>query len=148
MGDGAWARPIAASIRRSADRSSTCAPPHRPPRFPLGQKSVSLWLMSGIVAAAGLPLSFICWRAPAAHARLPARPRRRTARYSHTHTWSAPTPPHLPSARYRGLYWAAIKDGGARWFWFFAHMFANVVWCWCGGAACITRRRCHGWLRL
>lgn len=32
--------------------------------------------------------------------------------------------------RYRGLYFAAIRDGARHWAWFFLHMLANLVWDW------------------
>lgn len=57
-----------------------------------GQKKVSLWVMAGLVAVAGLPLSFLCW--------------------------------------YRGVYWAAARDTGMRWFLYMFHMLAHIVWCW------------------
>ena len=57
-----------------------------------GEKKVSLWIFSGLVAVTGLPLSFLCW--------------------------------------YRGLYWAAVRDTGTRWAWYFLHMLAHIVWCW------------------
>jgi hypothetical protein len=57
-----------------------------------GQKKVSLWVMAGLVAVAGLPLSFFCW--------------------------------------YRGVYLAAARDTGMRWFLYLFHMLAHIVWCW------------------
>jgi hypothetical protein len=57
-----------------------------------GEKGVDLWIMSALVAFAGLPLSFLCW--------------------------------------YRQVYFAAIRDTGVRWGWYFLNMLANIVWCW------------------